>query len=279
MTSEHDAEVWIGGQRVDHTGVFDREVVLQEGENVINIIAIDKVGNEKVTSVTIIRDTVPPVMTVLTPESNDLITNRTTIHFSGIVEGAVGVNIVHKSIDFPATLVEGDWVTGGIWMYDLELGPNDLSQDIEVIAFDLAGNEASSIKGVRLDIVPPSLHIETVPTEVKTPFVWINGTTDVGVSFVLVQSQPYAVQNGVFYVQWSLVAGENRIVVTAQDDAGNTARNTVTTTYDYTAPVPPKPTKTNEGMEISTTVGIAILLMAIVILVVVVFVTRQKGRR
>lgn len=279
MTSEHDAEVWIGGQRVDHIGVFDREVVLQEGENVIDIIAIDKVGNEKVTIVTIIRDTVPPVMTVLTPESNDIITNRTTIHFSGIVEGAVGVNIVHKSIDFPATLVEGDWVTGGLWMYDLELGPNDLSQDIEVIAYDLAENEASSIKGVRLDIVPPSLHIETVPTEVKTPFVWINGTTDVGVSFVLVQSQPYAVANGVFYVQWSLVAGENRIVVTVQDDAGNTARNIVTTTYDYTAPVPPKPTKTNEGMEISTTVGIAILLMAIVILVVVVFVTRQKGRR
>ncbi len=279
MTLDPDADVWIGGQFVEHTGVFKRRVVLQEGENLIEIKAIDKVGNEKVTIVTIIRDTVPPVMTVLTPESDNLITNMTTIHFSGIVEGSDGVDIVHKSIHFPATLVEGDWNTGGIWQYDLELGPADLEQDIEVIAYDLAENEASSIKNVRLDIVPPSLHIDAVPSEVTTPFVWINGSTDTGIPFVMVQSQPYAVENGVFYVQWSLVAGENRIVVTVQDDAGNTARNTVTTTYDYTQPTPPTTTGPTEGLPISTTLGIAILLMAIVILVVVLFVTRQRGRR
>ncbi|NOQ54093.1 MAG: hypothetical protein GQ558_05765, partial [Thermoplasmata archaeon] len=155
----------------------------------------------------------------------------------------------------------------------------DLEQDIEVIAYDLAENGASSIKNVRLDIVPPSLHIDAVPSEVPTPFVWINGSTDTGIPFVMVQSQPYAVENGVFYVQWSLVAGENRIVVTVQDDAGNTARNTVTTTYDYTQPTPPTTTGPTEGLPISTTLGIAILLMAIVILVVVLFVTRQRGRR
>ncbi|MCK4969893.1 MAG: hypothetical protein KAS77_05180, partial [Thermoplasmata archaeon] len=190
-----------------------------------------------------------------------------------------GVDIVHKSIHFPATIVEGDWVTGGIWEYDLELGPADLEQDIEVIAYDLAENEATSIKNVRLDIVPPSLHIDAVPSEVTTPFVWINGTTDTGIPFVMVQSQPYAVENGVFYVQWSLVAGENRIVVTVQDEAGNTQRDTVTTTYDYTPPVQTTPEEDTEGLPISTTLGIAILLMAIVILVVVLFVTRQRSRR
>ncbi len=279
MTAEPDAEVWIGGQRVDHKGVPQREVVLQEGENVIEIKAIDKVGNEKVSFVTIVRDTVPPVLTVTTPEGDYLITNMTTIHFSGLVGGSAGVDIIHKSIHFPATLMEGDWDTGGVWAYDLELGPQDLEQDIEVVAYDPAENEAIHIVGIRLDIVPPSLHIDAVPSEVTTAFIWINGTTDAGIPTVLVQSQEYPVANGVFTIQWSLVAGENRITVTVQDEAGNTQRDIVTTTYDYTPPVPPTTTEPTEGLSISTTFGIAILLMAIVILVVVLFVTRQRGRR
>ncbi len=191
----------------------------------------------------------------------------------------VGVDIVHKSIHFPATLVDGDWDTGGVWEYDLELGPQDLEQDIEVIAYDPAKNEATHTVAIRLDIVPPSLHIDAVPSEVTTAFVWINGTTDAGIPSVLVQSQPYPVENGVFTIQWSLVAGENQINVTVQDEAGNTQRDIVTTTYDYTPPPQPDDIEPSTGLTTSTTLGIAILLMAIVIMVVVLFVTRQRGRR
>jgi len=178
MTYEPDARIIIGGQEVVNTGVFQREVVLQEGENIIDIVAIDKVDNRNTKYVTIVRDTVPPVLEVTRPEGDYLITNEQTISFGGHVEGSVGVVIVHKSIRLPAELVDGTWESGE-WRYDLELGPQDLEQDVQVIAFDLADNEDIMSVHVRLDIVPPSLSIDPVPGVVDTPFVWINGSTEV----------------------------------------------------------------------------------------------------
>jgi hypothetical protein len=277
MTFTPDARIIIGGQEVPNTGVFQREVVLQEGANVIDIVAIDKVGNEKTKYVTIVRDTVPPVLVVSEPEGDYLITNHQTITFGGHVEGSTGVVIVHKSIRLPAGLVDGTWEAGE-WRYDLELGPQDLEQDILVIASDLAKNEDIMSIHVRLDIVPPSLAMDNTPETVTTPFVWINGSTDTGIAFVFVQGVAYAVVNGVFEIQWSLAAGENNLLVEVIDEAGNPATDTVTVTY-----VPPKPPKIivddQPGLDWLSVAGIAILLVAIVILVTALFVVYSRRRR
>ncbi|MCJ2540658.1 MAG: Ig-like domain-containing protein, partial [Candidatus Thermoplasmatota archaeon] len=277
MTYEPDARVFIGGQEVVNTGVFQRELVLQEGENIIDIVAIDKVDNSNTKYVTIIRDTVPPVLEVIEPVGDYLITNNPTISFRGFVEGATGVVIVHKSIHLPAELLAGTWELGE-WKYDLELGPQDLEQDIEVIAFDLAENEDLRSIHVRLDIVPPPLQIDDVRDNVDTPFVWINGTTDEGIPFVTVQSVPYAVVDGVFEIQWSLAAGANNLVVEIQDEAGNIATKDVPVTY---TPIKPPVIEVDDdpGLDWLGIVGIGILLMAIVILVTAVFVVSSRRRR
>jgi hypothetical protein len=277
MTIEPDAFIDIGGQRVVNTGVFQREVVLQEGENIIDIVATDKVGNQNTKYVTIVRDTVPPVLVVTEPEEDFLITNNPTISFSGLVEGATGVVIVHKSIRLPAELVSGTWASGE-WKYDLELGPQDLEQDVEVIAFDLAENEDIMSVHIKLDIVPPSLTMETVDEEVYSPFVWLNGTTDEGVAIVYVQGVTYPVTNGVFEIQWSLAAGENNLDVEVMDEAGNVATDTVTTYYE--PPEPPKPPKkTTDELEPLAILGIGILLAAIIVLVTALFVVYSRRRR
>ena len=277
MTYEPDARVFIGGQEVINTGVFQREVVLQEGENIIDIVAIDKVDNRNTKYVTIIRDTVPPILEVIEPEGDFLITNNPTISFRGNVWGATGVVIVHKSIHLPAELLDGTWELGE-WKYDLELGPQDLEQDIEVIAFDLAENEDIRSIHVRLDIVPPPLQMDDVPEDVDTPFVWINGTTDEGIPFVTVQGVPYAVVDGVFEIQWSLAADLNNLVVAVQDEAGNIANKDVPVIYN--APEPPKPpVESDDELDWLAIVGIGILLVAIVILVTAVFVVSSRRRR
>jgi hypothetical protein len=277
MTYEPDADVIIGGQQVVNTGVFQREVVLQEGENVIDIVAIDKVGNQNTKYVTIVRDTVPPVLEVTMPEEDFVITNDQTVSFGGLVEGSTGVVIVHKSIRLPAELVSGTWEMGE-WKYDLELGPQDLEQDVEVIAFDLAENEDIMSIHIKLDIVPPSLTMDPTDEVVYTPFVWINGTTDEGVPFVYVEGVTYPVTDGVFEIQWSLAAGENNLDIEVMDEAGNVASDLVTVTYerpDYTPPPPPD----DEGLDFMSILGIGILLAAIIILVTALFVVYSRRRR
>jgi len=278
MTSEPDADFWIGGQLVAHSGVPRREVVLKEGENRITLTAIDRVGNENTKTVVIVRDTIPPALAVMSPGTDYMITNDPIIPFRGMVEGATRVVIEHKSVRLPATLVEGTW-TSGEWMYDLELGPSDLEQDIKVIALDAAGNEDVMIIHVVLDIVPPSLSIENIAEEMKTPFVWINGTTDSGIPFVYVQGVPYAVVSGVFEIQWSLAAGENDLTVEVYDEAGNVAKDTVSTEY-----VPPKKVIIDTGGDDGGTdwlfvAGIGLLLAAIIIAVTAVFVVSSRRRR
>ncbi|NIP36551.1 MAG: hypothetical protein GWN18_16435, partial [Thermoplasmata archaeon] len=277
MTREPDADVYIGGQWVPNPGVFQRTVVLQEGENVIDIVAIDKVGNENTKYVTIVRDTVPPELEVTAPEEDFVITNNPTVSFSGFVEGSTGVVIKHKSILLPAELVSGTWESGE-WKYDLELGPQDLEQDVEVIAFDLAENEDISIVHIRLDIVPPSLAIDEVPEEIRTPFVWINGTTDEGVPNVYVQGVTYPVVNGVFEVQWSLAAGENNLRVEVMDEAGNVASSLVPVIYD---PIPPPDIEedTSDELDWISILGIGILLAAIIILLTALFIVYSRRRR
>ena len=277
MTIEPDARVIIGGQEVPHQGVFSREVVLQEGANVIDIIAIDKVDNRQTKYVTIIRDTVPPVLEVMAPESDYLITNVSIISFHGFVEGSMAVFIKHKTIEFPAELLDGTWENGE-WKYDLELGPQDLEQDITVIARDLAKNEDTISIHVVYDIVPPSLQIDPTPEEVGTPFVWINGSTDGSIPLVTVQGVPYPVISGVFEIQWSLAAGDNNLRVEVMDDAGNRAKDNVLVTY--TPPDLPVPPDDDEGeLDILGIAGISILLVAIVVLVTALFVVYSRRRR
>jgi hypothetical protein len=275
-----DAITIIGGQEVPNEGVFRRYVVLQEGENVIEILAIDPVGNEQLKVVKIFRDTVKPELTVTMPESDYLLTNSPDIRFEGTVSGshpAGGVAFIHKSIEFKASLVSGSWEDEGTWRFDLELGPLDLEQYIEVKAFDEAGNEVVMIYHVVYDEIPPALRLDDIPAKTESSVLTINGTTDVEISTVYLEGNPFPVIDGEFGIAWPLLVGNNTMVVEVSDEAGNTVSRTLT--IEYT----PKIERDGDGKDtdgeedgFSSLVAWILILAAITLIITAFVVARQR---
>lgn len=229
-----NARTYIGGQEVPNEGVVRRTIVLQEGANHIEILAIDPVGNERSKTVTIVRDTVQPVMDVLEPTANYMLTNKNMVQFAGTIEGsdpAGGVFIEHKTIDYPARIVSGDWVEFGNWEYTLELGPTDLEQEIRVWATDFAGNVVYWEVYVVYDEIPPSLRLDDQPEETDSSILLVNGTTEEDILEVFFQGVSFPVTNGVFSLAWPLNEGTNELEVNVYDLAGNSATDTISITY------------------------------------------------
>jgi hypothetical protein len=284
MTADPNADAFIGGQKVPNTGVFRRTLVLQEGVNTIEIRVVDKVGNEKVKSVVIYRDTVKPVLNVLTPIGDYLLTRDAIIRFTGTSQGADkvggGVFVVHKGTSFPAVLLTGDWAGKATWKYDLTLGPNDFDQFIDVKAVDIAGNEVVRTIQVVYDIIPPVLSIASPnPTTLatKVPRVNINGSTDESILTVYLNGIEFPVKDGLFTVVWPLTAGLNTIDIKVQDEAGNNVTQSLKVTY-----TPPPPIKETEppGPGTSNIWGWILIVAAATIVVTAFIITSGRaGRR
>ena len=277
-----NARTYIGGQEVPNEGIIKRTIVLQEGANTVEILAIDPVGNEQRKIVTIIRDTVPPVMEVLEPAEDYLLTNQNMITFSGTIEGSDptgGVFIEHKTIDYPARLVSGDWVEFGDWEYTLELGPTDLEQEIRVWATDIAGNEVYWEVYVVYDEIPPSLWLQEQPQETDSSILLVNGTTDDDILEVFFQGVSFPVTNGFFSLAWPLNEGENVMNVEVFDLAGNSASDTIDVTYVPKTVVGDG----NGGVETEDNWtelwGWVILIAAVTLIATAVVVSTQSRRR
>lgn len=283
MTVSPEAEVFIGGQKVPNKGVFSRTLVLNEGRNDIEIKAVDSVGNAMVKYVTLLRDTVKPVLNVLEPKGDYLLTNQSTIRFSGTSQVADkvggGVFIVHKGTPLKAALVSGDWKATATWEYLLELGPNDLDQIIEVKAVDLANNEVVVPIHVVLDNIAPVLRIDepAQPLTVKEPRVNITGLTDETVLIVYIQGIEFPVRGGDFTVVWPLTPGANPINIKVKDDAGNVNSVDLTVTYDYKEDVIED--VSDDGLEIPLWWGVVLIVAAVTIIVTALFVSSERASR
>ncbi len=278
MTKDPDSDVYIDDQKVLNTGVFKRTLVLQEGENLVTIKAIDKVGNEKVKYVTIVRDTVKPSLTVLTPEGDYLLTRENSVLFTGTSKVAKEVVVVHKGQENLASIVSGTWATSATWTYTLLLEAEDLDQIVEVKARDEAGNEVVHSVQIVYDVIPPLLSLDsTIPTVVEQPKVEIAGETDETILTVYVNDIAFAVTGGEFRIVWPLVAGLNNITVSVMDDAGNPTERTLQITYNQ--PKPPVVRQDTGGWEISTVFGWILIVAAITIIVTAFIVTGQRTSR
>ena len=284
MTKESTAAVTINGQAVANPGTFSYPVVLQEGTNEVEVIAKDKVGNTFSQSFTIVKDTVAPIMTVVTPSGADVLTREATVTFSGSISGAAaayggegGVFIDVKGVEHAATLASGTWGEG-TWEYVLQLAPQDLEQVVTVTARDEAGNEVVRTFTIRYDVIPPSLHIDALPATTSAPTIDINGSTDEDVGTVYVNGMAFPVTNGLFKVVWPLSSGANTITVRVQDLAGNVQTDTSTVTLQW--PAPPKEPTTEEE-EGTAGPGVALpagLIVAGLVAVVVAFVLAARGK-
>ena len=284
MTKDFDATILVNGQRIENLGTFIHEVVLHEGVNEIEVLAIDSVGNTFREVRTIIKDTVPPILTLTSPEGDDIYIKKTSVEFIGHVTGVssqlggkAGVFIIQGGQERTANLVTGTW-DDGVWDFILELGPEDLDQEITVKAMDEAGNEVQRIIRVRYDVIPPSLSLDGVPEVMKSPILTINGSTEASISTVWVQEIPYATDNGLFSVPWFLTKGQNSITIEVRDDAGNVKKEIITVMLEWKTPGP----ETEEGTEDEgprTAYAIAFLVAGLTVLIIGIYMAPKLGRR
>jgi hypothetical protein len=234
IVSEDTVDVWVDDQQVSSAGVFQLIVRLVEGENSIPVRVVDRAGNERVGSVILVLDTMKPILHVNSPQYTDVLINETTLLFEGSVSGAMSVEIDHRWGTYEALLSSGTWEDGH-WRYVMEMAKENGEQDVKVYAFDEAGNRVTIVIHVELDVEPPSLHIDGDPvrtTNVAT--ATISGTTDEDV--VTVNGDEVTVADGVFDMTVDLRSTVNHFVLSTQDRAGNTARETVYITWDPVVP-------------------------------------------
>jgi hypothetical protein len=159
----------LDGESFSHT-----VTIPEEGVNQVKVIATDQAGNPSPpTTVTVVRDTLPPVITV--DSELPLLTSDTEVTVSGTVsdphldEGScqVLVNIVA----FPATVSNGEYTV----TVPLEEGANQ----VEVVAADTLGHPASLPPiSITRDTTAPTVRI-TAPADgaqLNTRVITVSGT-------------------------------------------------------------------------------------------------------
>jgi hypothetical protein len=283
IIGEFNVIIIVNGQASEGSGVFTVEVPLHEGGNLIEITAVDTVGNSNTEFRTIIVDTLAPVLVVTSPEGANILVRDTSVYIGGTVEGSsslggtAGVFLTIKGTDEDATLVSGTW-EDGVWEYNLELGPTDLDQEIIVTAVDAAGNEVVSTFRVRFDVIPPSLQVDDIPTTTKTSMITINGTTDEGISTIWVNGIPHPIVGGLFSVTCFLVPGDNTITVEVMDEAGNAQTEVLTTSLEWQEPGD-EPSTSSEETSNFTAYAIALIVAGLAVLVIAVIMSGGRERR
>jgi hypothetical protein len=283
VTGDFSVTLIVNGQRSQGAGIFSVQVPLHEGENTLEVTALDDVGNAHTEVRTIIVDTLPPVLVLTSPQVDDLLTRDTTVTIGGTVTGATvtdgtaGVYLTIGGAEHDATLVSGTW-DDGVWEYSLELGATDLDQEITVTASDAAGNTDTTSFRVRLDVIPPSLQVDTVPQSTKAPVLDITGNTDESVETVWVNGIPYDTIEGSFSASYNLVAGENTLEVVAMDEAGNTQSEVLTVNLEWEQPGA-EPESTSEGTDSGTAYAIALVVAGLAVLALAVILAGDRERR
>jgi len=210
-----DATVYVNGERVVQAGRFTSTVVLEEGENRIEVRAVDPNGRQSVYVIRVTRDTVPPLLALMSPDSLDSFTREGFVRIIGIAETATYLSINQRS-----HVISDD---GSFDIdYELEAGPNTLELEVR----DAAGNADVLVIRVEWDYSPPDLQLDPLPDRTRDETLVLNGTTE-GIT-VTVDGVPVPIVEGVFSVPLHLAMGHNTIDVMAYDAAGNAASSQVT---------------------------------------------------
>ena len=201
---------------------FYADVRIPEVDGVHPFIAVatDANGRRTEATVSFIRDTVPPQLTVTSP-SDGLVTNNSTLTITGTVDDPQAiVSIGWNGTEIP--VVNGTFTT----QVTLEEGLNY----IEVSAMDPASNFSYVDLQVTLDTIPPQINI-TNPAEgmaVNSPTLNVAGAiVDENISTVAVgvnngSPQALTLTGNNFSGAVTLAPGSNTLTFRAADKAGNT---------------------------------------------------------
>ena len=218
---------------------------LQNGVNVITVVAEDAAGNRTTATVSVNRDSLAPTIAVVLPTTAaTLITNQATVRLTGTAADDTGVTQVTWQSNRGGAGSAAGAMEWNVPAVALLAGANILT----VTARDGAGNVATATLTVTLDTRAPLIAIQTPTAAASYP------TGDNAISLGGVASDETALAevtwtsgqagSGVATgtATWSspripLKLGLNTLVVTARDMAGNTASATLAVrATDATAP-------------------------------------------
>ena len=235
--SEFGAYLTVGGYLavVAPNGTWSILLALPDGLNIVPIAASDQVGNTNLTIWAVFVDADVPEVTLTSPTAS--LTSRSTVTVSGyvndtqVVEVLVRVNQILRSVSWDAS-------TG--FFTTTVTGLPDGVYTIDVVAVDAAQHVTTAHAEVRVDTTPPSVSLSFPPDgfETNASTVKLNGTVDDPSAVVLVDGQmvrPDA--GGGWQAMVALLPGENTIVISAVDAAGNSA-SPILVHVDYASPVP-----------------------------------------
>lgn len=229
--SEFGAFVTVNGYSVvvAPNGTWSVVLALPEGLNILQIAAVDQVGNVNYTGVAVFVDSDAPQVVLTSPAYT--LTDRNQVTVAGTATDTL----------LGALLVNGNPVpvaAGGSFSTTLTL-PEGLDP-IVVVAVDAAGHVTTVRTEVRVDTTPPAVSVSFPPDGLETnaSAVVLNGTVDDVNATVLVGSlaiRPDA--TGHWRATIALLPGANTITVSAVDAAGNRA-TPIILHVTYFSPVP-----------------------------------------
>ena len=238
--SDPGASVFVGLSPIatEPDGRFSVSLSLAEGTNVVTVRAADWFhldptlgqvpGNEAAATLTIIRDSRPPVITVTAPSTP---TNSDIANVRGRIAESISPN---ETYDPASVEVE----VGGrrAWVladgsFSITAPLTEGANSISLSATDLAGNIATATVDVTRDSIAPALQLDAVPSTTTSPVVNITGSAEPGVlvfvnGFVVRQAA-----DGTFHREVPLSGGSNVIVIRVEDAAGNSAERTLSIAY------------------------------------------------
>ena len=213
--------------------------LLSEGLNTITVSATDTAGNTGGASVMVMRDTLPPEVTVTSPP-----------------EGAVvGDNPVNMSVDVnDATAME---VTIGSEVFSLDSGSHTVNTSLTLVegenavtvkVVDEVGNETLVIHHLTLDLTAPIVTIDAPAnnalfgpgdeTIAVTATVSDLSATEAVFSPQNVPDPPYDLPagGGIASGTVDLAEGPNTVIVTATDETSREGAASITVTLDTVSP-------------------------------------------
>lgn len=201
-----------------------------DGAYIIELVAYDKVGNEKRTSINVTVDNMAPIINITNPVKGSFVKQQVT----------VDANIIEANPDNLEVRIDGTAVSGILPYQWNTLSYPDGSYTIAVYANDTAGNEALESEAVTVDNTLPQVNI-TYPADGSylKEVVNITGTaSDANLDRISLTINGAEVSTSLpFEFNTSSYAdGSYLIRLTAFDKANNSASDEVSVNVDKTAP-------------------------------------------
>jgi hypothetical protein len=221
-----DGENWIEAELSDDKFTYESELTdLDQGLVLIQVRVFDEAGNVKESAVSILVDSTPPNLAVITPESG-MITNLRFLEIVGTTDVGAKVYINDQPVETRYTLISHTLV--------LAEGPNA----IKVAAVDYLGNVNEIIRYVTLDTQAPYVAITNMEdgTQVNSAEITLIGETETEDVTITIGGEEVKVKDGKFSAIVTLVEGINDIEIYAVDTVGNDRFTYLRVLLDQTAP-------------------------------------------